>query len=59
VVVLWIVATWLTANAVWAAAGLSPGTTQASLIGEILAAILVTGFASWGTARRLRPQSTQ
>lgn len=60
VALLWIVATWLTATAVWTAAGLTPGATKASLIGNILAAVVVTGFASWATARRLsraEPQS--
>lgn len=54
VVMLWILAAWLTAGAVWAAAGLSPGMTQSKLIGEILAAIFVTGFGGWATAFRLR-----
>ena len=54
VVLLWILAAWLTAGAVWAAAGLSPGTTQGKLIGEILAAVFVTGFGGWATAFRFR-----
>src|SRR5690348_10798417 len=43
VVLLWILAAWLTAGAVWAAAGLSPGVTRGKLIAEILAAVLVAG----------------
>ncbi|WP_157581310.1 hypothetical protein [Phycicoccus sp. Root563] len=54
VVLIWIVAAWLTASAVWAAAGLSPGMTHSSLIGEILAAIVSTGVAGWATAFRSR-----
>lgn len=54
VVLLWILAAWLTAGAVWTAAGLSPGMTQGKQIGEILGAIFVTGLSAWATAFRLR-----